>query len=162
MKLNDAVIGLVLVLFGAAVAWRAQSFPQLPHQDYGSALFPSIIGFGLICCGLALMVLGIRSRVSTGEQWARLGEWARSPYHVFSVLMIPLGLILYILFADFLGFFFTSTLLLFGWMLWLRGRWVSSLAVAVVVTLAIDIGFSHYLLVPLPWGIFQPLAWLPL
>jgi putative tricarboxylic transport membrane protein len=159
MKINDAVIGAVLVLFGAAVAWRSQYFPVLPHQHYGAALFPTIIGFGMVVCGLLLIGAGVRAHVASGEGWVRMGEWVGSNRHVISVLMIPLGLVLYILIADLLGFFLTSALLLFGWMVWLRGRWLSSLVVAVVVTLVIDVAFSHFLLVPLPWGVFQPLAW---
>lgn len=160
MKLNDAVIGAVLALFGAAVAWQARSFPTLPHQHYGASLFPTIIGLALIACGLMLIVSGMKARAASGDGWVCMGEWVHSPRHVISVLMIPLGLVLYMLIAGRLGFFLTSTLLLFGWMVWLRGRWPSALAVAVVVTLAIDVGFSHFLLVPLPWGVFQPLAWM--
>ena len=159
MKFNDAILGVVFVLFGAAVVWQARAFPVLPHQSYGSALFPSIIGAGLAICGLVLVVQGVREKAATGAPWARFGEWMYSPHHIVAVLMIPLGLIVYMLVADWLGFFLTSTLLLFCWMLWLRGRWLSSLGIALLVTLAIDVGFSHYLLVPLPWGVFQPLSW---
>jgi len=41
----------------------------------------------------------------------------------------------------------------------LRGRPLSSLVVAVAVTLLIHTVFSRYLLVPLPWGLLTPLAW---
>ncbi len=157
MKLNDAVIGLVLVLFGAAVAWRARGFPTLPHQHYGAALFPMIIGSGLALCGLLLIASGLRSRA--GSAWVRMGPWVRSPRHVISFLLMPLGLVAYILVSDQLGFFLTGTGLLALWLLWLRGRWLSSLLIALVTTLVIDIAFAHFLLVPLPWGVFQPLAW---
>lgn len=159
MKFNDAVLGVVFVLFGTAVVWQARSFPTLPHQDYGSALFPSLIGAALAICGLALVAQGVRAKLTTASTWAELGHWVHSPHHVVAVLMIPAGLIVYMLIADWLGFFLTSSLLLFCWMVWLRGRWVSSLLIAVIMTAIIDLGFSHYLLVPLPGGWFQPLSW---
>lgn len=157
MKLNDAVIGLVLVLFGVAVAWRARGFPTLPHQHYGAALFPMIIGSGLALCGVLLIVNGVRARAT--RTWLKMGPWARSPRHVISFLLMPLGLVAYILWSDQLGFFISGTLLLGAWLVWLRGRWLTSLIIALVTTLVIDVAFAHFLLVPLPWGLFQPLAW---
>ena len=40
----------------------------------------------------------------------------------------------------------------------LRGRWLSSLAIAAVVTMVIHQIFYGLLLVPLPWGVLEPLV----
>jgi putative tricarboxylic transport membrane protein len=70
------------------------------------------------------------------------------------------GLLLYILVSDRLGFILTSLLLLAGWLLLFRGgRPLSSLVIAVAVTLAVDYLFSDLLLVPLPLGVLQPLLY---
>ena len=52
MRFNDAVIGVVLLVFGAAVFIHSQlSFPGLPGQNYGPAFFPSILGVSSACAG---------------------------------------------------------------------------------------------------------------
>ena len=40
MKLNDAVWGALLALLGAAIVVHVQSFPRIPGQNVGPALFP--------------------------------------------------------------------------------------------------------------------------
>ena len=64
------------------------------------------------------------------------------------------GLIVYILVSDWLGFIPTALLLLFGWLVLFRdGKPVSSLVIALAVTLVVHYAFSQLLLVPLPLGI---------
>ena len=84
------------------------------------------------------------------------GEWLRSRTHVAGFLAVVGGLLLYILISDWLGFILTALPLLFGWLVLFRGgRPLSSLAIAVAVTLAVNYAFSHLLLVPLPLGLLQ-------
>ena len=45
VRINDAVIGAVLVLFALAM-WHTRTFPAMPGQDYGPAAFPVLIGIG--------------------------------------------------------------------------------------------------------------------
>ena len=52
MRINDAVFGVVLLALGVAVFWHVQSFPKIPGQNVGPALFPGIVAVGLIACGL--------------------------------------------------------------------------------------------------------------
>ena len=51
MRINDAVIGAVLVLFALAMMWHTRTFPAMPGQDYGPALFPVLIGIGFLITG---------------------------------------------------------------------------------------------------------------
>ena len=62
MKINDAVFGVVLLALGVVVLWHVQSFPKIPGQNVGPALFPGSIAAGLIVCALLLIVSGLRSR----------------------------------------------------------------------------------------------------
>ena len=158
MRINDAVFGVVLLLFAAAMLWHTRTFPELPGQAYGSALFPRLIGVGFIVTALILLVSGLR-RLRTEPLFAG-GAWARSPRHLGAFLAIVGGLLFYILFSNWLGFVPTSLLLLTGWLVLLRGgHWPSSIALALVVTVVINYAFSQLLLVPLPLGLLGPILY---
>jgi putative tricarboxylic transport membrane protein len=158
VRLNDAVIGTVLVLFALAMIWHVRTFPAMPGQDYGPALFPSLIGIGFIVTGGILIASGLARRRT--EPWFAGGAWLRSPHHVIDFLAVVGGLLFYMLASDWLGFILTSLLLLLGWLVLFRGgKPISSFAIALAVTLVIDYAFSQLLLVPLPLGLLQPLIY---
>jgi putative tricarboxylic transport membrane protein len=158
VRVNDAVIGVVLVLFAAAMIWYTRTFPEMPGQHYGPALFPGLIGIGFLLTGVILIARGV-ARLRTEPLFSG-GAWLRSGPHVINFVAIVGGLLLYILVSDRLGFILTSLLLLVGWLLLFRGgRPISSLAIALGVTLAVDYLFSKLLLVPLPAGVLQPLLY---
>ena len=54
MKINDAVFGVVLLALGVVVLWHVQSFPKIPGQKVGPALFPGSIAAGLIVLAAAI------------------------------------------------------------------------------------------------------------
>jgi putative tricarboxylic transport membrane protein len=158
VRINDAVIGAVLVLFALAMMWHTLTFPAMPGQDYGPALFPVLIGIGFLITGLILIVSGLQRRKT--EPWFAGGEWLRSPRHVLGFLAVIGGLVAYILVSDWLGFIPTALLLLFGWLVLFRnGKPVSSLVIALAVTLVVNYAFSQLLLVPLPLGLLQALIY---
>lgn len=158
MRLNDAVIGVALILFALAMIAYTRTFPAMPGQDYGPALFPTVIGVGFIITGLILTASGLRRRRQ--EPLVGGGEWLRSGPHLANFLAVVGGLLIYILISDWLGFILTALLLLFGWLVLFRGgKPVSSLAIALAVTLAANYTFGHLLLVPLPLGLLQPLVY---
>jgi putative tricarboxylic transport membrane protein len=158
VRINDAVIGAVLVLFALAMMWHTRTFPAMPGQDYGPALFPVLIGIGFLITGLILIVSGLRRQKTEG--WFAGGEWLRSRIHVARFVAVLGGLIVYILVSGWLGFIPTALLLLFGWLMLFRdGKPVSSLVIALAVTLVVHYAFSQLLLVPLPLGILQPLIY---
>ena len=158
MRLNDAVIGLLLLLFAAAMIAYTATFPAMPGQRYGSALFPRIIGAGLGLCGLILIAQGTRARRLAGAP-ARLATWPATTPGRINVALVLTGLIFYILFADDLGFIPTGILLLTPLLVRLRVRILPAIGIAVASTLVIHALFSRLLLVPLPWGVLQPIAW---
>lgn len=154
MRLNDAVIGVALVLFALAMIWYTRTFPEMPGQDYGPALFPVLIGIGFLITGAILIVSGL-ARLRTEPLFSG-GEWLRSPHHVASFLAVVLGLLFYILVSGWLGFIPTAALLLFVLLVVLRrGRPLSSLVIALVTTLVVNYAFTEFLLVPLPLGLLQ-------
>jgi putative tricarboxylic transport membrane protein len=154
VRLNDAVIGVVLILFALATIGYTRTFPAMPGQDYGPALFPVLIGVGFLVSGGILVASGL-ARLGTEPLFSG-GEWLRSPHHALSFLAVVLGLLFYILISDWLGFIPTAALLLFALLVILRrGRPLSSLAIALVVVFAINYTFTRFLLVPLPLGLLQ-------
>lgn len=158
MRVNDAVTGIVLVLFALAMIAYTRTFPAMPGQDYGPALFPVLIGIGFLICGVILIVGGVRQRnevpLFTG------GEWLRSRHHIIDFLAVIGGLVVYILISDWLGFIPTAFLLLFGWLLLFRGgKPASSAAIALGATLVVNYAFTQFLLVPLPLGLLQPILY---
>ncbi len=157
MRVNDAVIGVVLVLFALAMIWQTRTFPAMPGQDYGPALFPVIIGAGFIGTGLILILSGLRQLPAVPLFGG--AAWLRSPRHLVRFAAVVGGLLFYILASDWLGFVPTALLLLFGWLVLFRGRPVSSLVIALVVTLVVNYAFTQLLLVPLPLGLLQPILY---
>jgi putative tricarboxylic transport membrane protein len=158
VRINDAVIGAVLMLFALAMIWHTRTFPAMPGQHYGPAVFPVLIGIGFLITGLILIVSGLRRRKT--EPWFTGGGWLRSRRHVLGFLAVIGGLVAYILVSDWLGFIPTALLLLFGWLVLFRnGKPVSSLVIALAVTLVVNYAFSQLLLVPLPLGLLQSLIY---
>ena len=76
MRVNDAIIGAVLIALAAALAFWSQSFPDIPGQQYGAAVFPTLIAVGLPGSGVLLIVSGMRQQRS-GDRLGGLG--ARAP-----------------------------------------------------------------------------------
>jgi len=158
MRLNDAVFGVILLLFSAAMIAYARTFPEMPGQDYGPALFPTLIGVGLGACGLVLVVSGIGAR-RAGGALIGFGDWLASPRHRANLVLVLACMVFYILASDWLGFI-PCSLLILSLLTWRLGaRPAMALAVAVVATLAIHTAFYEFLRVPLPWGLLLPVAW---
>ena len=157
MKLNDAVIGLLLVLLGAAVLVAVQAFPTIPGQQVGPALFPGLIASGLCVGGLVLLWRGWQSRAAV--PWVLLEDWVRSPRHGLAFAMLIVSVVFYILVSQQLGFLLTSSLILTALFSVLRVPLTRSLPIALVATLLIHFAFYKLLRVPLPWGVLQNYAW---
>ena len=155
MKLNDAIFGVVLLLLGIVILVHVQSFPKIPGQQYGPALFPGVAATGLVVCGILLMVSGVRARRT--DPWLTASDWTRSPRHALAFLTIIGGAIAYILWADDVGFLLLAPLILFAWFAALHVRPGPAALFAIVVTAAIWYAFYKLLRVPLPWGLLK--AW---
>ena len=84
MKLNDAVWGALFILWSVALLVHVQSFPTIPGQKIGPALFPGIIAVGMAVCGALLIVKGLAVRAQGPEhaRWLTFAPWVGSPRHV--------------------------------------------------------------------------------
>lgn len=157
MRLNDAVFGIALLFFAFAVIAYSQTFPATFGQNYGPDLFPVLIGSGLAICGAVLTFRGWAARKAV--PWVELGAWAQDRQKLVTFMLIPAALVFYILFSDFLGFLPTALLILFVLLRRFSVAPLNALGIACITTLLIHTVFARFLLVPLPWGLLQPIAW---
>ncbi|MCW5661502.1 MAG: tripartite tricarboxylate transporter TctB family protein [Burkholderiaceae bacterium] len=155
MKLNDAVFGALFLALSLLVLWTIQGYPKIPGQNIGPAAFPGIAASVLALCGLLLIVQGVRQRGRA--PWFQRGEWTGRPPQLIAFAVTMLGLLLYVVASERLGFIATGIVMLTALMRALRVRWVSALGVAVVATVLIHVAFYKGLRVPLPWGVLPVL-----
>src|SRR5690606_19704643 len=128
MRFNDTVAGIVLLLLGGTVAWQASGFPSRPGMAFGPSLFPTIIGLGLVGCGVLLVARKLLGRDPT--PWFVAPDWGNSLYHVAGIPVIA-GLILFYFFVSgTLGFVPTMFMVLLAAMLWFRAGLLPSLSTA--------------------------------
>jgi putative tricarboxylic transport membrane protein len=159
MRVNDAVTGAVLVVLGGAVTLQSRGFPPVPGQQYGAAVFPTIVALALVGCGVLLIAQGVRRRSapaatpSAGEERA---DWTRSGRAWFNLLTCVALVIGYIVLAPTLGFLASMTLLTAAVCLLLGVRWWVALVVGLTAALVIHQGFTILLRVPLPRGVVIP------
>lgn len=151
MRVNDALLGAVLLGFVAWIWWLTTFFPAFPGQDYGPNLFPRVLATGIAICGLLLFTRGLRA----GGPVVVLQPWVRQPSRLIAFLTIPGAALFYILAADPLGFIPTAILLLLVLFLWFRVRPVVAFPAAIGMTLLINWFFGTLMRVPLPRGVLD-------
>lgn len=154
MKIGDTVLGALFALLGAIVLWHVRTFPVIPGQKFGAALFPGVIAAGLVVCGILLSVRGLRQAGGGGRTIA-LDEWARDPVVVVRFLSVPAGLLFYILTSNFLGFHIAASVTMLGWLLVFGVRPLPAVALAIGFPALMHLAFYKVLRVPLPWGLLE-------
>ena len=160
MRVDDAIVGLVLVAFAVAVVAYARTFPALGGMDVGPALFPTVIGVGLALCGVLMIVQSaLRSRRGAGGPWLELDDWARRWRPWSNALAVLAVVLAFALLLDKLGYHLTALGALLVLLFWLRVRPTTAVVVAVVTTAITHELFYGWLRVPLPWGLLEPVAW---
>lgn len=163
MRFNDAIIGVLLIVFAIAEIVYTRTFPSLHGQNYGPALFPVLIGLALAGCGVLLVIKGLLIRRPgkqsaadvDGYSWVDLANVSKSQPARLNALLIVLIPLMYVLLSDVVGFipiaFAAMLILLFR----LGSSWPVAIVVAGVCTGVIQILFAKVLLVPLPAGWLQ-------
>jgi putative tricarboxylic transport membrane protein len=155
MKVNDAIVGALLVALAIAILVHIQGYPLIPGQKYGPALFPGLIAVGFIATGVLLVVRGLRS----GAPPVRFAPWLASRALLTNFLAVVAALVFYIVAADRLGFVLTGFVLLLGLFVKFGVRAGRATLIAAIATLAIHAVFYKLLRVPLPWGLLERFAW---
>jgi putative tricarboxylic transport membrane protein len=157
MKIHDTLFGLFFLALGTLVLYAVKGFPNIPGQPVGPALFPSLIATGLCISGVMLVIKGLRNQVKTA--WFEWEDWVHSPRHVLALCVLLGSIVFYIAFANSLGFFATSFIILVALFKALRVAWRRTLIVSLVASFLVHFAFYKLLRVPLPWGVLTPWAW---
>jgi putative tricarboxylic transport membrane protein len=159
MHLSDRVTGAVLVGLGALSAYGGSLLPAVPGQDVGPAVFPMIIGAGLVGCG-AMIALGIGRSFEAPDEAEKQIEAEERAHHFIGLkaLVPPALLILYVLIAETVGFLPTAALMVFVTAMALGARLRLAVPVAILAPVGVHLVFSKLLRVPLPAGML-PAPW---
>jgi len=157
MKLNDSLIGLLLIAFSAGIIALAYSFPPMPGQPFGPSLLPTLIAVGLILASVVLIVRGLRA--DPRQAWLELDEWVQTPKLVFDFVLMIGAVAFYIALSDELGYLIAAPLALFAFLVATGVRLLQALPIAVLVPPGIHYIFYTVLKVPLPWGLLTDYAW---
>jgi putative tricarboxylic transport membrane protein len=154
MKIGDAILGALIALLGAVVLWHVQSFPFIPGQKFGAALFPGVVAAGLLICGILLSIRGVR-RMAQGERLLTMDGWAREPITVVRFLSVPVGLLFYVLTSNFLGFHIAASVAMLAWLLVFGLKPLAAVPLAIGFPILMHLAFYKILRVPLPWGLLE-------
>jgi putative tricarboxylic transport membrane protein len=157
MRFNDAVFGVLLIAFAIAEIAYTRTFPSLHGQAYGPDLFPILIGVGFLITGAVLTVRGIMLRAE--GPLVQMGVWAADRRNVVNFALVLLALLFYIVASDWLGFILTSFIIMVVLLKSFGSGIVAAVVIAALTTLTIHTLFARVLLVPLPWGLLEPMAW---
>lgn len=158
MRIDDRLFGALICLLGIVVIRHSASFPGIPGQYYGPALFPTVIGAGFVGCGLLLLGAGLR-RAGLRTTLLSFPDWRGSPRGLVGVAVMLASIVAFVLAGDIVGFqvlaFSTLALLYLA-----AGRSiVRSVGAALVVTVFMELLFGKLLRVPLPRGLLSDLPW---
>lgn len=148
MSASNTAIGIVVIMFGAAVFLYSMTFPGPAEHMPGPSLFPMILAVLLSLCGAILTGKGIRA----GERVFSLDFKKWRGRGLQNSLVILGSAVFYILFSGLFGFLLTSFAVLFADMRWLGVRLRNCLLAAAGTTLFIYIVFGKILFVALPVG----------
>ncbi len=149
MRVNDAIIGLIVILVGIIVFVHVQSFPLQEGGKPGPALFPMVLAGLFVIAGISLIIQE-RRRGEHAPWFERLpGLNARG---IGNILITLLAIVFYILVSESIGFLLTSFIIMVCLMVLLKAEIKYAIPVAAVMTVFIYLVFHKGLLVPLPRG----------
>ncbi len=160
MKFDDAINGLVAIVFGGVLIIQARNFPEVRHIEYGPGLLPTLVGIGLIAAGTVLLVRRVFAGHGKQVGWVSIGRGEgvdRSRGLVAMALQI-IAVTFYIAAVNTLGFLITMPIVLFSLIWWFDRRSVRAVLVAVFGSIVIHSFFYQVMSVPLPWGLLEPYA----
>ena len=150
MRVSNTAIGALAIAFGIWTILYSRDFPKMDQGYPGPALFPVVLAVLFILSGIVLISQDIRSRSRILK--FDISDFSRA--HLVNIGLVLAAILFYIFFTDFLGFQFTSVIILVALMKRLRVSTFWSFTMACGVTFGIYVLFSKILLVPLPWGLW--------
>lgn len=151
MRLNDTLLGALVVALAAVIFAYTFTFPDMPGQRFGPSLFPRLVACGMAVCGLLMALRGWRS----GQPWLRLSPGLQRLPGWLSLLAMPSAVAFYLVFAERLGFLPTAALVVASLCAWLGVRLWKAMLIGVLAALTVQWFFATLMRVPLPRGWFM-------
>jgi putative tricarboxylic transport membrane protein len=148
MKKSDLMGGGIFVCLGIFILIWTLGFPTLDKGHPGPALFPRILAALFIFFGGIVFYRGWKD----GETGEESDEEASLPQNYFNPIFVLILVGMYIGLSPVLGFYISSTLVLFLMMLKLQVPYLRGIMISVFLTLFVNFMFSKLLRVPLPIG----------
>ncbi len=159
MKVSDLLAGLACVAFGLALAGYGWSLPPMPGQRYGAGLFPILLGGCFALCGAALARKGWHERRVAATPLAGLDAWARDSRLLGNFVWVLALIFAYVALSEPIGFIPLSIAILTALFWRLEVPIWRGLAIAIVTTALIYVGFARLLRVALPRGLLEGIIW---
>jgi len=157
VKLNDGLVGLLLIAFSLALLLHVSAFPDMPGQTFGPSLLPRAVAIGLILCSAVLILRALRA--SPRHPWVEWDAWAANPRVVLALLAVIGAVAFYIAFSESLGYPIAAPIALLVVLRACGVGWLAAVLLAAAVPAAIHYIFYSLLKVALPWGLLIEHAW---
>lgn len=151
MRAHDTLLGLLMAALAAVVFAYTFTFPDMPGQRYGPAMFPRVVCAGIFVCGLMIAWRGRHS----GDPWLAFNGALREPRRLLSLLSIPAAIGVYLLAAPTLGFIPAAALIVGVLAWWFGTRWWAAVVLGVATSLIVQAFFANVMRIPLPRGWFM-------
>lgn len=152
MKRGDLIGGGIFTALGIFIFILTFQFPSLEGGHPGPSLFPRILAILFIFFGGIIVLRALRAGKKEPE--SAPAEEIPVPRNYFDPIFVLILIGAYMILSNWLGFFITSTLILFLMMIKLRVPYLRSLVISILLTLFVNFMFYKILRVPLPTGFF--------
>jgi len=150
MGTKDIIGGGIFIALGLFIFILTFQFPSLEGGQPGPSLFPRILAVLFIFFAGIVLLRGWRTRVETLRSAPE--EDFEVPRNYFSPVFVLILIAVYMALSNWLGFFITSTLILFLMMIKLGVPYLRSVVISILLTLFVNFMFYKILRVPLPMG----------
>ena len=150
MGTKDLIGGGIFVALGILIFILTFQFPSLEGGQPGPSLFPRILAVLFIF--FAGIVLWRGWRTGKGKLDSPPEEEIPVPRNYFDPIFVLILIAVYMALSNWLGFFITSTLILFLMMIKLGVPYLRSVVISILLTLFVNFMFYKILRVPLPMG----------
>ncbi|MDB5413597.1 MAG: rane protein [Rubritepida sp.] len=96
-NIRDQIAGMLFVLLGAAIAYKARSYTVGPPSNSGAGFFPFYLGLLLVGLGVAITAVASFKHDPDAERFSmhpRTFLGVLLPVVIFGITLVPAGLVL--------------------------------------------------------------------
>jgi hypothetical protein len=149
MRRADVICALIILIIGILVVYDGVRLGVIGWGAAGpmSGLYPFLLGMGLVIGSLVVLGRVFISRKSvSNEPFIRKGGLRH-------VLYVAIPAALMVALTEFIGLYIAAGLYLALYMRWIgKHRWITVLAISILLPLISYFVFDKYFLIPLPKG----------